>query len=352
MVEDIRDFTLKELEERFARLGIERYRAAQVFRWLYDKGVEDFGRMTDLSSGLRARIAASFSVEETAVEKTQEAPDGVIKLLLRLRDGARIESVAIPLGDHWTACLSTQVGCRFRCAFCASGSLGLKRDLTAAEIVAQMAAVRRCVPQGHVTHAVFMGVGEPLDNYNSLLRAVRILNEKKGMRLGMRKMTVSTCGLSDAIVRLAGEGLELELSVSLHAATDRKRAALLPVNRLHPLKTLMPAVRTYIEETGRKVTFEYVLLGSYNTSVEDARDLVKLVRGMNVKINLIPYNETFARSAFQAPTKLEALFFKDHLGRHGIDVTMRRPRGGAIRAACGQLCAQSAAPQRKPSKTS
>ncbi len=192
-----------------------------------------------------------------------------------------------------------------------------------------------------MSHVVFMGVGEPLDNYDNLLQSVRILNEKKGLHLGRRKMTVSTCGLADGIRRLAGEGLELELSVSLHAATDKKRSEILPVNRIDPLRRLLSAVRTYIEETGRKVTFEYVLLGSYNTSVEDARALVKLVRGMNVKINLIPYNDAQVRCAFQSPTKLEALSFKSYLSRHGIDVTLRRPRGGDIRAACGQLRAQA-----------
>ncbi|MGE5279269.1 MAG: 23S rRNA (adenine(2503)-C(2))-methyltransferase RlmN [Deltaproteobacteria bacterium] len=342
MVQDIRNFTLKELEARFVKMGVERYRAAQVFKWVYAKGVEDFGRMTDLPAGMRGRIAEHFSLEEGVIEKAQEAPDGVVKLLLRLKDGAHIESAAIPLADHWTACLSTQVGCRFRCAFCASGSLGFVRNLSAAEIVTQMTALRRHAAgqAGRVSHAVFMGVGEPLDNYDNLLRAVRIMNDEKGLRLGMRKMTVSTCGLSDAIRRLAGEGLELELSVSLHAATDAKRAELLPVDRLYPLKTLIPAVKTYIEETGRKVTFEYVLLGSYNTSVEDARALVKLARGMNVKINLIAYNETRTRAAFEPPTKLEAFFFRDYLTRHGIDVTLRRPRGGAVAAACGQLRAQ------------
>ncbi len=341
MAEEIRDLTLKELEARFAKLGIERYRAAQVFRWLYVKGVDDLSQMTNLPAPLRARLAASFVIGGMDAEKVQKAADGVCKFLFRLKDGARIEGVAIPHEGRWTACLSTQVGCRFGCAFCASGASGFKRNLSAAEIVGQLLAVRRHLPEDPVSHVVFMGVGEPLDNYDNLLRSVRILNEEKGLHLGIRRMTVSTCGLAGAITRLAGEGLELELSVSLHAATDEKRSEILPVNRLDPLKRLLPAVKTYIEETGRKVTFEYVLLGSYNTSVEDARGLVKLVRGMNVKINLIPYNEAQTRGAFQAPTKLEALFFKSYLSRHGIDVTLRRPRGGDIRAACGQLRAQA-----------
>jgi len=341
VAEEIRNLTLKELEARFAELGIERYRAAQVFGWLYVKGVDDFSLMTNLSESLRERIRASFVIGGMDVEKVQTAADGVRKFLFRLKDGSRIESVAIPHDGRWTACLSTQVGCRFGCAFCASGSGGFKRNLAPSEIVGQLLAVRRCLSEDHVSHVVFMGVGEPLDNYDNLLKSVRLLNEEKGLHLGMRKMTVSTCGLAGGINRLAGEALELELSVSLHAATDKKRSEILPVNRIDPLKCLVSAVRTYIEKTGRKVTFEYVLLGSYNTSVEDARALVKLVRGMNVKINLIPYNDAQARAAFRAPTKLEALFFKSHLSRHGIDVTLRRPRGGDIRAACGQLRAQA-----------
>jgi len=341
VAEEIKDFTLGELEGRFQKLGIERYRAAQVFGWLYAKGVDDFSLMTDLPAALRERLAASFVVGPMAVEKVQTAADGVRKFLFRLKDGCRVEGVAIPHEGRWTACLSTQVGCRFGCAFCASGASGFKRNLSAAEIVGQLLTVRRHLPEGHVSHVVFMGVGEPLDNYDNLLRSVRILNEEKGLRLGVRKMTVSTCGLAAGITRLAGEGLELELSVSLHAATDKKRSEILPVNRIDPLKRLLPAVKTYIEATGRKVTFEYVLLGSYSTTVDDARDLVRLVRGMNVKINLIPYNDAQARGGFQPPTKMEALFFKSYLSKHGIDVTLRRPRGGDIRAACGQLRAQA-----------
>jgi 23S rRNA (adenine2503-C2)-methyltransferase len=341
VVEDIKGLTLQEMEERFGKLGIERYRAAQVFKWVHRKGVADLALMTDLSGPLRERIGASFLVEEPEVETEQVASDGVVKLLLRLKDGCRIECAAIPLQGRWTACLSTQVGCRFGCAFCASGASGFQRNLSAGEITGQLIALRRFLAGENFSHVVFMGVGEPLDNYDSLLKAVRILNAKEGLHLGMRKMTVSTCGLAAAIARLAREGLELELSVSLHAATDKKRSVLLPVNRRYPLKGLMAAVRTYIDGTGRKVTFEYVLLGSFNTSPEDARDLVKLVRGMNVKINLIPYNATRTRADFQAPTKLEVLFFKTTLSRQGIDVTLRRPRGGDIRAACGQLRAQA-----------
>jgi len=335
MAQEIRNLTLKELEDHFVKLGIERYRAGQVFGWLYQKGVEDFSLMTNLSGPLRDRIGESFVIERLELEKVQTAADGVLKFLFKMKDGARIESVAIPLQGRWT-----QVGCRFACAFCASGSSGFKRNLSAAEIVAQLLAVRRRVPEGRVSHVVFMGVGEPLDNYDNLLQAVRIMNEAQGLRLGMRRMTVSTCGLADGITRLAGEGLELELSVSLHAAMDKKRSEIMPVSRVHPLKRLLPAVRTYIEKTGRKVTFEYVLLGSFNTLPEDALALVKLARGMNVKINLIPYNDTLGRAAFREPTKLEALFFKDYLAKRGIDVTLRRPRGEDIRAACGQLRAQ------------
>ncbi len=338
MIEDIRNFTPEELQARFKALEIEPYRARQVFEWLYKKGVEDFSVMANLPVSLKEKLARYFCIMVPSIEKIETSRDLTQKFVFRLKDRQLIESVSIPSKSRLTLCLSSQVGCRFSCAFCASGTSGFKRNLETAEILSQFISMRKNVPQGHVSNVVFMGIGEPLDNYDNVLKSIRILNDERGVRLGIRKITISTSGLAPAIERLAKEKMQIELSVSLHAADDEKRSALMPVNRRFPLKVLSKAVRAYSEATKRKVTFEYVLLGGVNTSVEDAEDLSKWLRGLNCRVNLIAYNiSSRARSGFLSPTKPEVLFFKNYLEKKGIDVTMRMPRGSDITAACGQL---------------
>ncbi len=334
---DIRNFTLGELEDKFKALGFEPYRARQVFGWLHKKGAEDFSLMANVPQDVRDRLKEVFFIEKTGIEKIETSRDMTQKFLLKLSDGSLIESVSIPAKSRLTACLSTQVGCRFCCTFCASGSLGFKRNLSTAEILAQFMTIRKNVPQNRITNVVFMGIGEPLDNYENVLRSVRILNAELGVNLGIRKMTISTSGVAPSIERLAKEGLEIELSVSLHSAIDEKRSAILPINKKYPLKALLDAVKQYYLATKRKVTFEYALLGGYNTGIEDASALTRLIRGLNVRVNLIPYNTADSKLGFQAPAKLEVLFFKNYLAKHGIDVTLRMPRGADIAAACGQL---------------
>jgi 23S rRNA (adenine2503-C2)-methyltransferase len=337
MIEEIRNFTLAELENKFKILEIQPYRARQVFGWLYKNGAEDFSLMTNIPGEVRDKIAGYFAIGVPAIEEIEASRDLTQKFLFRLKDGSFIESVSIPFKSRLTVCLSTQVGCRFACAFCASGSLGFKRNLETCEILAQFIAMRKNVPQAAVSNVVFMGIGEPLDNYENVVKSIRIMNSELGIRLGIRKMTISTSGLAPAIERLAKEGLQIELSVSLHAATDAKRTELLPINKRYPLKDLMKAVRAYITATKRKVTFEYVLLGGYNTTVEDAEHLSRWMRGLNARVNLIPYNVSRSRVNFEPPSKLEVLFFKSYLTKKGIDVTLRQPRGADITAACGQL---------------
>lgn len=337
MVENIREFSLKELEARFKTQGFESYRARQVFGWLYDKGVEDFSGMTNLPKALQEKLASFYCIEKPEIVRIATSRDLTQKFLFRLADGSLIESVSIPAKSRLTACLSTQVGCKFGCLFCASGASGFKRNLTTAEILSQFIAIRHHVPTGHVSNIVFMGIGEPLDNYVSLIKAIRILNDALGVHLGARKFTISTSGVVPGIDKLGQEGMQLELSVSLHAATDEKRTRLMPINHRYPLKLLMAAVRRYILATKRKVTFDYVLLGGYNTLVEDAEALCRLVRGTNALINLIPYNSGNSKTVFEAPTKLEVLFFKNYLAKKGLDVTLRISRGADIAAACGQL---------------
>ncbi len=340
MIEDIRNFTLRELEKQFKALGLEAFRARQAFEWLYKKGVQDFYSMKNLGVQTQTQLAKYFSLEPLAIEKIETSKDLTQKFLFRLKDSRLIESVSIPFKSRLTLCLSSQVGCRFCCAFCSSGALGFKRNLDTAEILAQFISMRKNVPLEQVSNVVFMGVGEPLDNYDNVLKAIRIMNAPEGIRLGIRKITVSTSGLVPAIERLAGEGLQVELSVSLHSAIDSKRDELMPVNKRFNLKSLFKAVKKYVEMTKRKVTFEYVLLGGFNTGVEDAESLIKHVRGLNARINLIPYNPSYSRIKFQAPEKHEVLFFKSYLEKRGIDITIRNPRGTDITAACGQLAFQ------------
>ncbi|MDD2866094.1 MAG: 23S rRNA (adenine(2503)-C(2))-methyltransferase RlmN [Candidatus Omnitrophica bacterium] len=337
MVEDIRNITLGELEKNLCAGGFPAYRARQVFAWLYKKGVEDFAAMANLPQDLKVFLKTYYAIQPPAVEKILTSSDLTQKFLLRLKDRSLIESVSIPAKSRLTACLSTQVGCRYSCAFCASGTAGFRRHLDAGEILGQFLTIARNVPEGHISNVVFMGIGEPLDNYENLMRAIRILNDEHGVRLGARKMTISTCGLAPAIERLSREKLQLELSVSLHAATDEKRSQLLPVNKRFPLETLMRALRVYVQATKRKITFEYVLLRAFNTTVDDAQALIALIRGLNARVNLIPFNPAVSRMGFEPPVKLEVLFFKSYLEKHGVDVTLRLPRGSDISAACGQL---------------
>lgn len=340
MVEDIRNYRLAELEDKFKALDIESYRARQVFAWLYKKGAEDFSLMANLPQDLKTKLARYFCIDKIALQKIETSKDLTQKFLFKFKDGALIESVSIPFKSRLTACLSTQVGCRFSCAFCASGFLGFKRNLSVSEILAQFITIRKNVPEQKITNVVFMGIGEPLDNYENVLHSIRIMNTELGINLGIRKMTISTCGLAGSIERLSKEGLELELSISLHSALDEKRSGILPINKRYPLSVLREAAKKYILETKRKVTFEYVLLGGYNTAVLDAYALVGFMRGLNAKVNLIPYNPACAKMRFQAPTKPEILFFKNYLSKKGIDVTLRMPRGEDITAACGQLKGQ------------
>jgi 23S rRNA (adenine2503-C2)-methyltransferase len=337
MIEDIRNLTLKELEKSFQTRGLPSYRARQVYGWLYVKSADDFSLMTNLPQDVKEFLQEFYTISAPVVEKILTSSDQTRKFLLRLQDGSLIESVSIPAASRLTACLSTQVGCRYCCAFCASGSAGFKRHLEVSEILGQFLTIAKNNPQSRISNVVFMGVGEPLDNYDNLLRAIRILNDEHGIKLGARKMTISTCGLSQRIERLSREGLQLELSVSLHAAIDEKRSQILPVNKRFPLKPLIEALRLYAKATKRKITFEYVLLRGFNTAVEDAQALVRLIHGLNARVNLIPYNPVASRMGFEPPVKLEVLFFKNYLEKHGVDVTWRMPRGADIAAACGQL---------------
>lgn len=312
------------------------FRAKQLQRWLY-KPVNGFGEMSDLPAALRETFAQTWrGLDETAsIEDVGQADVGTRKLLLRLSDGHFVESVIIPAKDRATACLSSQVGCGFRCAFCASGALGFTRNLTRGEILAQALRISQ-VLERHPDNIVFMGIGEPLANYDEVLAAIRVLNAPDGLGIGARRMTLSTCGVVPGIRRLATEGLQIELSVSLHAPTNEQRSELMPVNRSWPMDDLLRACAEYTEATDRIVTFEYTLVRGFNDSPRDARALISLLRGMKCRVNLIPLNPT-EHFPGQRPSEATLYGFRDALQSAHINTTLRLSRGGGIDAACGQL---------------
>ncbi|MFC1709135.1 23S rRNA (adenine(2503)-C(2))-methyltransferase RlmN [Candidatus Omnitrophota bacterium] len=335
MKKDLKILTLEQLTAYLESSGLPKYHAKQIFSWIYQKRIEDFSLMSNLSLELRKKMNADFYLSKFHIIKKLISKDGTRKYLFGLEDGNVIESVLIPHKDRVTICLSTQVGCKFACTFCASGALGFVRNLNQAEILSQIISIRKDIASD-ISNVVFMGIGEPLDNYNVLLSSIRIINAKHGFNIGQRRITISTAGIIAGIKKLSQEGLQIELSVSLHSALDSKRNKIMPINKRHPLNKLMPCLKDFTKRTKRKITFEYMLIGEFNTAVADAKSLVSIIKGIDCKVNLIPFNP-IVKSHFIAPKKLEILFFKDYLIKNKFDVTIRQPRGQDIQAACGQL---------------
>jgi 23S rRNA (adenine2503-C2)-methyltransferase len=335
-LKDIKDLDLKELEEILTGWGERPFHTRQIFAWVYKKGVTDFEAMSDLPSDLRARLKESFYILSLNLIKRIKSHDGTEKLLFKLKDDNLIEAVIIPAGKRITGCISTQVGCKFACRFCASGTLGFKRNLTSQEMIEEVLYLKNNSQGRKVTHLVFMGIGEPLDNYDFVIKAIRIINSPHTLNIGARRITISTSGIIPAIKKLSGEGLQIELSVSLHAADDKTRLRLMPINKIYPLKDLITACREYISKTNRQITFEYVLIKDINSGLQNALKLSKILKGLNCKVNLIPCN-IIKELKVQPPENTEILSFRDRLLKSGINVTLRRPRGEDIEAACGQL---------------
>lgn len=327
----------EELSDVLAQEGREAYRARQVLEWVFRKGVLDFGGMTDLSCSVRKECAARLRVVcLEIVTRAISSVDTTEKFLLRTDSGESVEAVYIPSGARRTVCLSTQMGCPVGCAFCASGARGCQGNLTAGEIVSQVLLVMAGRPNPKPTNIVFMGMGEPFLNYAATVKAARILNHAQCLGVAARKITISTCGLPDEIRRFSTEGLQAELSISLHAADDQLRSRLVPINKQYPLSGLMSAAREYVQRTHRIITFEYVMLKGVNDSVAHAQKLARLLRGLACKVNLIPFNAV-ANSQFQPSTSAGGRVFQQTLERLGIAVTLRRSRGEDINGACGQL---------------
>jgi len=334
-MQDIKGLNLENLQKVLRDWGEDSFRATQIIEWVYKKRVLDFNQMRNLPVGLRGRLKDNYYIISLKLKEKIRSIDLTEKLLFELDDGNLIEAVIIPAENRVTGCLSTQAGCKFACRFCASGLSGFRRDLSSAEIIEEMLYLKQ-VSSGRLTHLVFMGTGEPLDNYDNLMKAVRVINSPDGLSIGARRITISTVGIIPGIVRLAKEGLQLELSVSLHASDERTRSSLMPVNKKYPLKDLIGACRDYIQKTNRQVTFEYILIKGVNARAEDALNLSKLLSGLNCKINLILAN-TVKEYGIEPPNKLGVLLFRDALIKKGIRVTLRRSRGQDIQAACGQL---------------
>jgi 23S rRNA (adenine2503-C2)-methyltransferase len=343
---ELGDLTLEELRTELEAMGEKPFRAVQVFDWLYHKGATDFGQFSTLSNELREKLAARFSIGRLALETRLESRDGTAKFVFRLADGQCVESVLIPAGTRRTACLSTQVGCKFGCAFCASGLHGFRRNLAPSEIVGQALHLTKAMGV-EVTNYVFMGMGEPFDNFDNLAKALRIMNAPEGLGVAARRLTVSTAGHIPGIERLKKLDLQVNLSLSLHAATDRLRSRLMPINKTYPLNRLVEACEDYARSGGRMITLEYILIKGVNDSLGDADGLAGIARRLRAKVNLIAYSPV-AGLSFETPPEAEVTRFKRWLEERKVRVTRRLSKGQDIFAACGQLAGRLGEPERRP----
>ncbi len=333
--ENIKNLTLEELGDALRNMGEQKYRGKQIFEWIYKKGPEDFSNMTNLPKPLIEGLSGRFHLNSfQGVEKYQSV-DGTIKLVFKLNDGQYIESVIISSGKRYTICISTQVGCRFGCSFCASGIGGFKRDLTPAEMLDQIVYAKFRLNQ-NLTNYVFMGMGEPLDNYKNLIKTINIMNDKDGLEIGARRITVSTCGIIPAIKKLQAIDMQINLSISLHATTDKLRDKLMPINKVYPLNPLIETVNAYAKSSNRKTTVEYILIKDVNDSLAEANALVGIARKLWAKINIIPYSPVMGLN-FSAPLPKRVEKFVSRLTASGANVTIRMSKGRDIQAACGQL---------------
>lgn len=329
------DFTVEDFEEIIEKWEQPSYRARQIFKWLY-RGVNNFDQMTDIPQQLREALSKSFYIGiPDIVTKQVSKIDCTTKYLLKLTDESLIECVLLRYRHGNTLCISCQVGCRMGCYFCASTRNGLVRNLTPGEMVGQIITVQKDTGE-RISNIVIMGSGEPLDNYNNVMKFLKIVNSKDGLNIGLRRITLSTCGLVEEIDKLAEERIPITLSVSLHAASDSVREKLMPVAKKYKIKEIIECCKRYVSKTGRRVTFEYALVRGVNDSEEDARKLAGLLKGLLCHVNLIPVNP-IEDSGFRQPGRERIALFRDILKSEGIPVTVRREMGRDISGACGQL---------------
>lgn len=333
---DIASLLPDELTELLVQMGQPRYRAAQLYRWIHKELVTDFDKMTDLPVALRENLHYNFVICHCDIEKKLiSCYDDTVKYLFRLHDGELIEAVVMKYKYGRSICISSQVGCKMGCAFCASALNGCTRSLAVSELLGQVYAAQRDLGE-RISHIVMMGMGEPLDNFDATVKFLRMISDEKGLCIGMRNISVSTCGIVPKIYELAALKTGVTLSVSLHAADDAERSALMPVNRRWGIDELLRAVRHYIRETGRRVSFEYTLVRGANDSPEDAERLARLLSGMLCHVNLIPVNEV-KETGLRPSSGSSVKNFQSILERRGLTVTVRRTLGADINASCGQL---------------
>ncbi|MCS6819490.1 MAG: 23S rRNA (adenine(2503)-C(2))-methyltransferase RlmN [Chitinophagales bacterium] len=337
---DIRQLSKEELQKVVAELGEPSFRAKQIYEWIWQKGATSFDCMTNISKSLREKLNQHFSFYAVKEEIVQKSKDGTIKLGMKLHDGRVIEGVMIPDADRATACVSSQVGCSLSCSFCATGLLKRERNLTAAEIYDQILLLHRHAMnfnQGRgLTNIVYMGMGEPLLNYDNVMRSIEKITGPEGLNFSPKRITVSTSGIARGIIRMADEGYRGNLALSLHAATNEKRSKIMDINRSNNLEMLMQALDYFYQKTGNEITFEYILLDGFNDSLEDAEKLIKLCQSFPVFVNVIEFNSVEG-IPFKKTSAEKRTAFVDYLRQNRVRVKIRRSRGKDIDAACGQL---------------
>ena len=334
---------INELTTLMIADGQKPYRAVQLYTWIYEKKAQKFDEMSDISLKYREVLKEKYCLCLPKIHTKQISSDGTIKLLLELNDGYKVECVLMRYNYGNAICVSSQVGCNMGCSFCSSGILGKQRNLEAYEMVGQILVMNSLLKEegqgGRVTHVVVMGTGEPFDNYDNVMRFIRIINHPKGLAIGARHITVSTCGLIEGINKYAREGLQTNLAISLHAPNNELRNSLMKINKAYPLEDLMEAVKDYERTSGRRVTYEYLLLEGINDTKEHAEQLIKLIKGTMGYVNLIPYNET-NKNNFKRSSGNRVHAFLDYLTKGGVTATIRKEFGSDIDAACGQLKAR------------
>ena len=336
MKKDIRAYTYEELIEEMKQIGEKPFRAKQIYEWIHQRQAESFDEMTNLSKSLRQQLEETYEILPVEmVERQESAVDGTNKFLFRLYDGNVVESVLMRYHHGNSVCISSQVGCRMGCRFCASTIGGLERNLSASEMLGQIYQIQKIIGE-RVSNVVIMGTGEPLDNYKNFLKFIHILTDEYGLHISQRNVTVSTCGIVPKMYELAKEHLQITLALSLHGSTQEKRRQLMPVANKYELQEVLQACDNYFQETGRRITFEYSMVHGVNDTEADAQELIAILKPRNCHLNLIPVNPIKERD-FVRPNRENALNFKNKLEKCGINVTIRREMGADIDGACGQL---------------
>ena len=330
----IYSYTKEDLVNYFINIGEKKFKADIVYDWLYKKRVNDFSLMTNLNNKVITKLKEDFIIDDLIILKKDKGKD-VVKYLFGLYDNEKIEAVVMYHDYGISLCISTEVGCNMSCAFCESGRLKKRRNLNVNELVLQILAIEKDIEK-RISHIVLMGIGEPFDNYDNVLKFIKIVNDNKGIDIGARHITISTCGLVDKIKEFTNEKLQVNLAVSLHAPNNELRNKLMPINKVYPLEELIDSIKDYIKVTNRRVTFEYIMLDNVNDTEKCALELSKLLKGMNAYVNLIPYNET-NNIGFKRSENVKINKFYDILKKNNIAVTVRREFGGLVSAACGQL---------------